>query len=288
MTRLTVRDIAKMKVDGERIPVLTAYDAPSAKIADLVGVPIILVGDSVGMVVQGHETPIPVTLDHMIYHASMVSRAAKTALIVGDLPFMTYSVSIEQALLNAGRMMQEGGVTAVKLEGGEKFAPTIDRIVSAGIPVMAHIGLIPQSVNQLGGMRVQGRDLESAQQLIRDARAVQDAGAFAVVLESMPGQLGKMITDSLSIPTIGIGAGVGCDGQVQVWHDILGIFDDFIPRHTKRYAEIGKTMREAISAYVSEVKSGDFPTEANSFAMKDDVFSALNMNDNGTGEHARS
>lgn len=288
MARLTVRDIAKMKTDGERIPVLTAYDAPSAKIADLVGVPIILVGDSVGMVVQGHETPIPVTLDHMIYHASMVARAAKTALIVGDLPFMTYSASIEQALINAGRLMQEGGVTAVKLEGGEKFAPTISRIVSAGIPVMAHIGLIPQSVNQLGGMRVQGRELESAQQLIRDARAVQDAGAFAVVLESMPAPLGKMITDALTIPTIGIGAGAGCDGQVQVWHDILGIFDDFVPRHTKRYAEIGATMREAISAYVSEVKSGTFPTDANSFTMKDDVLDALDINDNGTGEHAHS
>lgn len=285
MTRLTVRDIAKMKADGEKIPVLTAYDAPSAKIADGVGVPIILVGDSLGMVVQGHETPIPVTLEHMIYHAAMVSRAAHNALIVGDLPFMTYSVSIEQALTNAARLMQEGGVTAVKLEGGEKFAPTINRIVSAGIPVMGHIGLIPQSVNQLGGMRVQGRELDAAQQLIRDAQAVQAAGAFAIVLESMPAPLGKMITDSLTIPTIGIGAGVGCDGQVQVWHDLLGIFDEFIPRHAKRYAELGKIIRDAISAYVSEVKSGDFPTEANSFAMKDDVYTALTQN--GTGEHVR-
>ncbi|MFN8529891.1 MAG: 3-methyl-2-oxobutanoate hydroxymethyltransferase [Anaerolineae bacterium] len=284
MTRLTVRDIQKMKVDGEAIPVLTAYDAPSAKICDLAGVPIILVGDSLGMVVQGHETPIPVTLEHMIYHASMVSRVAKHALIVGDLPFMTYNASIEQAMISSGRLMQEGGVNAVKLEGGVRNAETIDRIVKAGIPVMGHIGLTPQSVNQLGGMRVQGRELDGARELLADAKAVEEAGAFAIVLESMPAPLGEMITSNLKIPTIGIGAGPGCDGQVQVWHDILGIFDDFLPRHTRRYAELSTVMRDAVTAYVEDVKAHQFPTADNSFSMKDEVLNSLRTN--GSEQHA--
>ncbi|MDX2160114.1 MAG: 3-methyl-2-oxobutanoate hydroxymethyltransferase [bacterium] len=286
MARLTVRDIRKMKEDGIPIPVLTAYDAPSAKICAAAGVPVILVGDSLGMVVQGHETPIPVTLDQMIYHASMVSRAASTPLIIGDLPFMTYSISPEQALTNAARLVQEGGVTAVKLEGGETFAPTIERIVRAGIPVVGHIGLTPQSVNQLGGMRVQGRDLDSARQLLRDSQAVQAAGAFAVVLESMPAPLGKMITDALDIPTIGIGAGPDCDGQVQVWHDLLGIFDEFVPRHTRRYAELGQVIHDAVGAYVRDVQARSFPTEANSFTMKEDIVESLRTN--GTETHAGS
>ncbi len=273
--RLTVRDIQKMKANHEPIPVITAYDAPSARLSEAAGIPIILVGDSLGMVVQGHDTPVPVKLEHMIYHASIVSRVTTRPLIVGDLPFMTYSVSIEQALSNAARLMQEGGVGVVKLEGGEAFAPTIARLVTAGIPVMAHIGLLPQSVNQVGGMRVQGRDIEGARQLLRDAQAVQDAGAFAVVLESMPSELGRMITEQLTIPTIGIGAGLFCDGQVQVFHDIMGMFEDFIPRHTRRYAETGKTIREAVAAYADDVKARRFPTDENSFTLKDDVLNAL-------------
>jgi 3-methyl-2-oxobutanoate hydroxymethyltransferase len=282
--RLTVRDIQKLKDDGERIPMITAYDAMSARLSEAAGIPMILVGDSVGMVVQGHNSPIPVKLEDVIYHASIVSRVTTQALIVGDMPFQTYTVSPEQALTNGARLMQEGGVTAVKLEGGEKFAPMIEKITSAGIPVMAHIGLTPQSVNKLGGWRVQGRDVDGARQLLRDAEAVQAAGAFAVVLESVPAQLAEMITDKLHIPTIGIGAGIHCDGEVQVFHDILGMFDEFVPRHTHRYAEVGALIRESIESYAQDVKARTFPTDENSFTMKEEVLTALRTNGtNGRG-----
>jgi 3-methyl-2-oxobutanoate hydroxymethyltransferase len=273
--RITVRDIQKMKDDHEPVVMLTAYDATSARLSEAAGVPMLLVGDTLGMVIQGHEYPIPVTLDHIIYHASIVTRVTKQALVVGDMPFMSYHVSVEQALTNTGRLMQESGVSAIKMEGGESLAETIRRVVEAGIPVVAHIGLMPQSVNQMGGFRVQGRDLESAQQLLRDAHAVQAAGAFAVVLESVPAPLAQMITDRLHIPTIGIGAGPHCDGQVQVFHDILGLFEEFVPRHTRQYAQLGAEMREAISAYVRDVQTHNFPTAENSFTMKDDVLTAL-------------
>jgi 3-methyl-2-oxobutanoate hydroxymethyltransferase len=273
--RITVRDIQKMKDDGQPIVMLTAYDATSGRISEAAGVPMLLVGDSLGMVIQGHEVPIPVTLDHIIYHASIVTRVTTTPLVVGDMPFMSYHVSIEQALTNAGRLMQESGVSAIKMEGGESLAETISRVVDAGIPVMAHIGLMPQSVYKVGGMRVQGRDLDSAQHLLRDAEAVQEAGAFAVVLESVPAPLAQMITARLHIPTIGIGAGPDCSGQVQVFHDIVGLFDDFIPRHTHQYAHLGAEMRDAISAYVHDVQARTFPTAENSFTMKDDVLAAL-------------
>lgn len=273
--RLTVRDIQKLKESGERIPMITAYDAMSARLSEAAGVPMILVGDSLGMVVQGHDSPIPVKLEHIIYHASIVSRVTQRPLIVGDLPFQTYTVSAEQALINATQLMQEGGVTAIKLEGGEKFAPTIEKIVTAGIPVMAHLGLTPQSVNKFGGWRVQGRDIDGARQLIRDAEAIQAAGAFAVVLESVPAPLAEIITNKLTIPTIGIGAGIHCDGEVQVFHDILGMFDEFIPRHTTRYAELSGVIQGAIEAYARDVKAGKFPTDANSFTMKDEVLAAL-------------
>ena len=273
--RITVRDIQKMKDDGEPIVMLTAYDATSARLSESAGVPMLLVGDTLGMVIQGHEFPIPVTLDHIIYHASIVTRVTNKALIVGDMPFMSYHVSIEQALTNAGRLMQESGVEAVKMEGGESLAETIHRVVDAGIPVMAHIGLMPQSVYKVGGFRVQGRDLDTAQHLLRDAQAVEEAGAFAVVLESLPAPLAQLITERLHIPTIGIGAGPYCSGQVQVFHDILGLFEDFIPRHTKRYANLGEIAREAISAYVREVQARTFPDADHSFTMKDDVLAAL-------------
>ena len=223
MKRLTIRSIQKMKDESQPITMLTAYDATSARIAEAADIPMILVGDTLGMVVQGHESTIPVKLEHMIYHAEIVTRVTTKPFIVGDLPFMTYSISPEQALENSGKLMQQAGVSAVKLEGGETLAPTIKRITAAGIPVMAHIGLTPQSVNQFGGFRVQGKQLDSARQLIRDAQAVQDAGAFAVVLELVPSRLSALITEKLTIPTIGIGAGVGCDGQVQVFHDIFGV-----------------------------------------------------------------
>lgn len=275
MARLTLRDIQKMKTNGERITMLTAYDATSARLSERAGVPMLLVGDTLGMVIQGHSNTIPVTLEHMIYHAAIVTRVTERPFIVGDLPFMTYSVSTEQALRSSARLMQEGGVGAVKLEGGERLAPVIDSVVHAGIPVMAHIGLTPQSVNSFGGFRVQGREVATAKQLLRDAQAVQDAGAFAVVLELVPAPLAKAVTERLNIPTIGIGAGVHTDGQVQVFHDILGLFDDFVPRHTRRYAELGTPMQDAIASYVADVEAGTFPTSENSFSMSEDVLAAV-------------
>ncbi len=281
--RLTVRDIQKMKDSGEPIAMLTAYDATSARLSEAAGVPMLLVGDSLGMVVQGQDSTIPVTLDHMIYHASIVTRVTQRPLVVGDMPFMTYSINSEQALAGAARLMQEGGVGAVKLEGGEHITPTIARIVQAGIPVMGHIGLTPQSINRFGGFRVQGREVVTAQQLIHDAQMVQDAGAFAVVLELVTTPVAQMITERLSIPTIGIGAGAHCDGQVQVFHDILGLYDVLTPRHTRQYVHGGEIIREAIGHYVSEVQQRQFPTEANSFAMRDEVLAALREGEAGNG-----
>ena len=281
--RLTLLDIQKMKARGEPITMLTAYDAISARVSEDAGVPMLLVGDTLGMVVQGHDSTIPVRLEHIIYHAEIVTRVTSKPFVVGDMPFMTYSVSPEQALTNAGRLMQEAGVGAVKLEGGEHIAPTIERIVRAGIPVMAHIGLTPQSVNGFGGFRVQGKEVMTAQQLLRDAQAVQDAGAFAVVLELVTAPLSQMITERLHIPTIGIGAGPHCDGQVQVFHDILALYDAFVPKHTRRYAKIGDLMREAVTQYVHEVRDGVFPTEENSFGMSDEVLAAVREGLNGAG-----
>ncbi len=273
--RITVRDIQKMRDDDQPIVMLTAYDATSAKLSEAAGVPILLVGDTLGMVIQGHEFPVPVTLDHIIYHASIVTRVTSKPLVIGDMPFMSYHVSVEQALMNTGRLMQESGVNAVKMEGGESLAETISRVVDAGIPVMAHIGLMPQSVYKVGGFRVQGRDLDTAQQLLRDAHAVQEAGAFAVVLESVPAPLAEIITQRLRIPTIGIGAGPHCSGQVQVFHDILGLFDEFVPRHTRQYAHLSDDIRKAIGEYVHDVQARTFPGAENSFTMKDDVLMAL-------------
>ena len=272
-TRNTVLHIQKMRDQGQPIAMLTAYDATSARLSELAGVPMLLVGDTLGMVIQGHPATIPVTLDQMIYHAAIVVRTTQAPLIVGDMPFGTYTVSIEQAVQNSIRLMQESGVSAVKLEGGERIAPTIARIVQAGIPVMAHIGLTPQSVNSFGGFKVQGRNLETARQLLRDADAVQAAGAFAVVLELVPTLLAKAITDRLAIPTIGIGAGPHTNGQVQVFHDILGLFDDFIPRHTRRFVEAGATMRQGIQQYIADVEARRFPTKDHSFTMQADILS---------------
>jgi 3-methyl-2-oxobutanoate hydroxymethyltransferase len=273
--RLTIRDIQKMKTKGEPIAMLTAYDATSAYLSEAAGVPMLLVGDSMGMVVQGHNSTIPVTLDHIIYHAGIVVRATERALVVGDMPFMTYKASVEQAMNNAARLMQESGVSAVKVEGGKYIAPTIDRLVEAGIPVMAHIGLTPQSVNQFGGFRVQGKDKDTAEQLLCDAQAVQDAGAFALVLELVPAQLAQEITTRLQIPTIGIGAGPHCSGQVQVFHDILGLFPSFGPRHAKKYAEAGQVIQDAISQYVAEVKDKQFPTADNSSSMSEEILTEI-------------
>jgi 3-methyl-2-oxobutanoate hydroxymethyltransferase len=274
--RLTIRDFQKLKADGSFIPMLTAYDATSARLGEAAGIPALLVGDSVGMVVQGHTTPVPVTLDQIIYHAQIVVRVTQQPLIIGDLPFMTYNISPEQALANGARLMQEGGVGAIKMEGGGYLAPTIARIVEAGIPVMGHIGLQPQSVHKYGGMRVQGRDnVEAARHLIDDAVRVQAAGAFAIVLEGVPVELAQRITERLHIPTIGIAAGPHCDGQVQVFHDLLGLDESLHLRHVRRYAEGAQVLRDAIAQYAADVRAGSFPTAEHAFSMKPEVLAAL-------------
>lgn len=273
--RLTIRDIRQMKKRGEKIVMMTAYDATSARLSEAAGINVLLVGDTLGMVVQGHESTIPVKIEDMIYHTAIVERVTEKAFIVADMPFMTYQVSEEQAMTNAARLMQEGGASAVKLEGGARMAATIERIVSSGIPVMAHIGLTPQSVNQFGGFRVQGKELDSARRLLEDARAVQAAGAFAVVLELVPDRLAGLITEALKIPTIGIGAGVDCDGQVQVFHDVLALFEDFIPRHTKRYADVGAQIRDALTNYREEVEGKTFPDSDHAFSIDDTIYETL-------------
>lgn len=257
----TVPDFFRAKKVGEKIVVLTAYDYPTAKLVDESGVDAILVGDSLGMVVQGKDTPLEVTLDEMIYHSRMVARAVRRSFLVTDLPFMTYQISPEQALANAGRLVQEGGAHAVKLEGGETVAPMIRKITNAGIPVMGHIGMTPQSVRKFGGFRVQ-RDEDA---ILNDAIAVAQAGAFAVVLECIPKQLAQRITEHLEIPTIGIGAGPDCDGQVLVLHDMLGMFDKFTPKFVKKYVQLGQVIQEGVEAYVDEVRSKQFPTDSHGF-----------------------
>ena len=273
--RTSVINVKDMKQRGEKIAMLTAYDYMTAKIIDEAGAPLILVGDSLGMVILGYDSTIPVTMDDMIHHTKAVVRGSKNAMVIGDMPFMSYHISGEQALSNAARFIQEGGAQAVKLEGGVNAADKIKRIVDCGIPVMSHIGLTPQSVNQLGGYKIQGKDAETAKKLLEDAKAIEQAGAFAVVMETVPAALAAFISQSISIPTIGIGAGAGCDGQVQVVSDILGLFTDFVPKHAKQYAKIAETMSEAISEYCEEVKSGAFPTEAQSFPMDENILNQL-------------
>ncbi len=254
---------------------VTAYDYTAARIADAAGIPILLVGDSLGMVVLGYDSTIPVTMDDMVHHARMVSRGAKEALVVADLPFMAYQVNAEEAMRNAGRLMQEGGAHTVKLEGGVSIADTVRRIVDAGVPVMGHIGLTPQSVNALGGYRVQGRTKAAARRVLEDAQALENAGAYAVVLECVPSPLAKVITERLTIPTIGIGAGPDCDGQVQVFHDMLGLFSEFVPRHARLYANLSQDVSEAFRRYADDVRSGAFPNEAESFTMNEALLADL-------------
>ncbi len=265
--RKTLLDIRRMKKAERRIAMLTAYDYPSARIADRAGVPILLVGDSLGMVAHGHSSTLPVTLDDMVRHASAVVRGAEQALVVGDLPFLSYTTT-EDAIAAAKRLLQEAGVQAVKLEGGRHVAPIVQHLVQFGVPVMGHLGFTPQSQHQLG-VRVQAKEADCAKRLIEDALALEAAGAFAIVLELVPAALAEAVTKRVRIPTIGIGAGDGCDGQVQVWHDILGLFETS-PRHAKRYAEIGAAMEAAIRAYASDVEDGRFPTPAQSARMDAD------------------
>jgi 3-methyl-2-oxobutanoate hydroxymethyltransferase len=274
--RVTINQIKEMKQKGERIAMLTAYDYTTAKIVDEAGIPLILVGDSLGMVVLGYESTIPVTMEDMLHHTKAVVRGTKKALVIGDMPFMTYHVSVEDAMRNAGRFIQEAGCQAVKLEGGVTVAEKVKRIVECGIPVMGHIGLTPQSINQFGGYKIQGKTPEAAVKMLDDARALEAAGAFAVVMETVPAPLATLISQKISIPTIGIGAGPGCDGQVQVINDIFGSYTDFVPKHAKQYAKIAGIMSGAVTQYLEEVRSGQFPTEAQSFAMDEKILAGLN------------
>lgn len=269
--RTTITKIREMKASGEKIAMLTAYDYSTAKVLDRAGIPLILVGDSLGMVVLGYETTIPVTMEDMLHHTRAVVRGTEQALVIGDMPFMTYHISVEDAMRNAARFIQEAGCQAVKLEGGVIVAERVRRIVEAGIPVMGHIGLTPQSVNQLGGHRVQGRAPDVAAKILEDARALEDAGVFATVLEMVPAPLAALVTERSGVPTIGIGAGADCDGQVQVINDMLGSFTDFVPRHAKQYARLAETMKAAIEEYQTEVKSGAFPTKKHSFSMDESL-----------------
>jgi 3-methyl-2-oxobutanoate hydroxymethyltransferase len=273
--RKSVLTFRNAKQQNERLTMLTAYDYSTAKLIDASGVDSVLVGDSLGMVMLGYEDTLSVTMEDMIHHTKAVARGVKDALIVSDLPFMSYQTSVYDAVSNAGRLIKEGRAQAVKLEGGIEVCPQIKAIVEASIPVMAHLGLTPQSVNAFGGFKVQGKDEEAARSLIEQAKAVEAAGAFAVVLECIPAKLAELITKSISIPTIGIGAGNGCDGQVLVYQDMLGLYSDFTPKFVKRYAEIGPQMENAIEDYISEVKSGAFPAAEHTFALSDAVIEKL-------------
>lgn len=257
--RLSTLDIVGMKRRGERIAALTAYDYTSAQMVDAAGVPVILIGDTLGMVVQGQDTTLPVTLDQIVYHARMVARGSQRALLIGDMPFMTYQISVEDALRNSARLMTEGKVGAVKIEGGAAIAPTIERLVRAGIPVCGHLGFTPQSTHAMGGPRIQGREPSAAASLVADAKALEAAGAFAVVLELVPASVSQEISQRLAIPTIGIGAGPHCDGEIQVFHDLFGLYVDFKPRHTRRYLNVAQDVTTAARQYVRDVGEGTFP-----------------------------
>lgn len=272
--RLTINHLAELKRKGEKIAVLTAYDHPSAHIAEAAGITVLLVGDSLGMVVLGHDSTIPVTMDDMVRAVQAVARGCDTPLVIADMPFMSFRINEDETVRNATRLIQEGGAQAVKIEGAQS-APVIGRLVASGIPVMGHIGLTPQSVHQLGGYRVVGRSRAVAERLLEEARILEKAGVFSMVLETIPAGLAKLITERSGVPTIGIGAGPDCDGQVQVWHDILGLFPGFVPKHTRRYAELAGIITAAVGSYAADVRAGTFPTMKESFTIEDDVLKSL-------------
>jgi len=273
--KVTTLSFREKKINGEPITMLTAYDYGTAAVIDRARIDSILVGDSLGMVVLGYENTLPVTMDDMIHHCKAVSRGANYALLIGDMPFMSYQISIGDAIRNAGRFLQEGGMDAVKLEGGRERSETIKAIVGAGIPVMGHLGLTPQSVHQLGGFRAQGKSASDAQRLFEDSQILQEAGCFSLVLESIPARLAKLVSQQLEIPTIGIGAGPDCDGQVLVTHDLLGLFDRFTPRFVKKYADLHLEMTRAFEAYIQDVEAGEFPEQRHCFSMPDEAWKTL-------------
>jgi len=273
--KITPVDVQAMKREGKRMAMLTAYDYPMALLEDRAGIEIILVGDSLGMTVLGYENTVAVTMEEMIHHTKAVTRGAKYALIIGDMPFMSYNTSERDAIFNAGRFMKEGGADAVKLEGGANVKETVRAIVKAGIPVMGHIGLTPQTISMLGGFKVQGKDAQAAQKIVDDALSLEDAGAFSVLLEAVPAPIAKRVTERLKVPTIGIGAGVHCDGQVLVVHDMLGLFDRFTPKFAKRYVNLSEPMLKAFESYREEVLSGAFPTDQHSFHIDEKELSKV-------------
>jgi len=273
--KLTPVDIQAMKSNGKRISMLTAYDYPTALLQDRAGIDVILVGDSLGMTVLGYENTLPVTMDEMIHHTKAVTRGTQYALVIGDMPFMSYNTSERDAVFNAGRFMKEGRADAVKLEGGATVKDVVKAIVKAGIPVMGHIGLTPQTISMLGGFKVQGKDAQAAQRIIDDALLLEDAGAFSVLLEAIPAPIAKRITERLKVPTIGIGAGVHCDGQVLVVHDMIGLFDRFTPKFAKRYVNMSELLLKAFETYRDEVIKGDFPTDQHSFHIDESELSKV-------------
>lgn len=273
--KVTVLDVQNAKEEGRKLVMCTAYDYPFGMLADEAGMDIVLVGDSLGMVVMGLEGTVEVTMEHMIHHIRAVGRGCKSPLIVGDMPFMSYNISISEAIHNAGRLMKEGGCDVVKLEGGRDFAPTIEAIVKAGIPVQGHIGLTPQTASALGGFKTQGRDAGAAKGIIDDAKSLQDAGAFSLVLEAVPAPLGQLVSEAVKVPVIGIGAGPYVDGQVLVTHDMVGLFERFVPKFVKQYVQIRPIILEAMSNYREEVVNVTFPTSEHSFTMSDEVLEEL-------------
>lgn len=273
--KITIQDIKQAKKDDRKLTMVTAYDYPFGLMADEAGADIVLVGDSLGMVVMGLEGTVEVTMEHMIHHIKAVVRGCKHPLVVGDMPFMSYNTSVREAIVNAGRLMKEGGCDVVKLEGGVDFAPTVGAIVKAGIPVQGHIGLTPQTASALGGFKMQGKDAKAAKNIVDDARALEDAGVFSMILEAVPARLGQIVAESVSVPVIGIGAGSQVDGQVLVTHDMIGLFDKFVPKFVKQYTKIRPTIIEAMKAYKKEVESQAFPAQEHSFNMPDKTLEEL-------------
>ena len=272
---VSILDIIQAKKEGRKLVMVTAYDYPFGLMADEAGVDMVLVGDSLGMVVLGLDGTVPVTLDMMIYHIQAVVRGCKRPVVVGDMPFMTYNTGIRDAIINAGRLMKEGGCDAIKLEGGVDFAPVVEAIVKAGIPVQGHIGLTPQTASALGGFKMQGKDAAAARRIVEDAKSLEAAGAFSIVAEAVPAPLGQLIAESVSVPVIGIGAGVDVDGQVLVTHDMVGLFDKFVPKFVKQYTKIRPTIIDAIKSYGEEVRGAAFPTAKHSFGMSDETLAEL-------------